>query len=91
MPEVSSSAIQRIEYDAGLRKLLVIFLETGAYTYFDVPRPVYEQFLDAPRKASSSTRKSATDIRLNARAEARLRRSREAPARPGTASGGWPS
>ncbi len=50
MPKVSSSAIKRIEYDAGLRKLLVIFLETGAYTYFDVPRPVYEQFLDAPSK-----------------------------------------
>jgi hypothetical protein len=50
MPKVMSRAIQRIEYDAGLRKLLVIFLETGAYTYFDVPRQVYERFLDAPSK-----------------------------------------
>jgi lysyl-tRNA synthetase class 2 len=50
MPKVSSSAIRRIDYEPGLRKLLVIFQETGAYTYFDVPRPVYEEFLDAPSK-----------------------------------------
>ncbi|MDF2813174.1 MAG: hypothetical protein K0S56_4205 [Microvirga sp.] len=50
MPEVISSAIQRIEYDAGARKLHVVFHETGAYTYYVVPRSVYEAFLNAPSK-----------------------------------------
>lgn len=48
MPEVISSVIQRIEYEAGARKLHVMFRETGAYTYYGVPRPVYEAFLNAP-------------------------------------------
>ena len=62
MPKVSSSAIKRIEYDAGLRKLLVIFLETGAYTYLTCRDRSTSSSSMLPRKASSLTTKSATDI-----------------------------
>lgn len=52
MPKVSSSAILRIDYEPGLRKLHVSFRETGDYTYYDVPRAIYEAFLNAPSKGT---------------------------------------
>lgn len=51
MPYVNSSAILRIEYDAGLRQLHIWFRESGGpYTYYGVPPNVYEAFLRAPSK-----------------------------------------
>ena len=50
MPHVSSSAILRIDYERGTRILRATFRETGSYVYFDVPRALYEEFLDAPSK-----------------------------------------
>ena len=46
----SSSAILRIDYERGTRILRVTFRETGSYVYFDFPRALYEEFLDAPSK-----------------------------------------
>jgi hypothetical protein len=42
MPNVSSSAINRIEWTSGT--LSIWFIETGRYDYFDVPKHVYEGF-----------------------------------------------
>ncbi len=50
VPRVISSAIARLDYDPGLRVLTVVFRETGAYAYFDVPPEVYDAFLAAPSK-----------------------------------------
>jgi len=50
MPTVESSAIRRIGYDEATRELRVVFAETGAYTYFAVPKHIYEEFLRAPSK-----------------------------------------
>ena len=50
MPLVLSAVIRRIEYDPVLRELDVTFRETGSYTYGDVPRRVYDEFLAATSK-----------------------------------------
>jgi KTSC domain-containing protein len=47
MPRVDSSAMFRIHYEASLRELDVTFTSGKTYTYFAVPQPVYEQFLEA--------------------------------------------
>ena len=50
MPYVNSSAISQIEYDDASNQLYVTFHETGTYTYYGVPKAVYEAFLAAPSK-----------------------------------------
>lgn len=50
MPEVDSSAIRFIRYSDRRRELYVTFVGTGAYTYYEVPRKVYDDFVEAPSK-----------------------------------------
>ena len=48
---VDSSAITRIAHSERRQKLFVTF-RAGTYTYFDVPREVYEAFIAAPSKGA---------------------------------------
>ncbi|WP_439650033.1 KTSC domain-containing protein [Gymnodinialimonas mytili] len=50
MPYVNSSAISRIEWNAGT--LSIWFRTSCKYDYFGVPNAVYEVFLNAGSKAS---------------------------------------
>lgn len=50
MPQVASSAILRISYEAAKRELTVVFVSGRAYVYFGVPPEVYDQFMRAPSK-----------------------------------------
>jgi hypothetical protein len=52
MPAVSSSAILRIGYDEPSHELRITFVTGNAYAYFDVPRIVYERFLQASSKGT---------------------------------------
>jgi hypothetical protein len=47
MPDVNSSAIRRIEHDELTHQLYVTFTKGKAYTFYAVPRSVYEAFLNA--------------------------------------------
>jgi len=50
MPHVSSSAITSIEYNEFTRELYVTFTGGRTYTYYEVPRDVYERFIGASSK-----------------------------------------
>jgi hypothetical protein len=50
MADVSSTAIETIQYDPGIRQLRVTFPGGNTYKYYDVPRGVYEGFLQAKSK-----------------------------------------
>ena len=50
MPAVNSEAIRSIRYSDRRRELYVTFVGTGTYTYHEVPRPVYDDFMTAPSK-----------------------------------------
>lgn len=50
MPYVNSSAISRIEWNAGT--LSIWFRESGRYDYYGVPESVYQSFLAARSKGS---------------------------------------
>jgi hypothetical protein len=50
MPNVSSTAIQRIDYDAVSRHLWITFVAGNVYKYYDVPRGIYECFVRASSK-----------------------------------------
>jgi hypothetical protein len=52
MPTVSSSAIQRIEFDELTHRLYITFTSGKTYTYYGVPRSVYERFVNAGSKGS---------------------------------------
>jgi len=52
MPTVTSSAIQRVEYDARSRQLCVTFVTGNVYKYYDVPRQVYDRFLRTASKGA---------------------------------------
>jgi len=52
MPSVSSSAIARIEYDPATLQLHITFHGSGTYTYYGVPRSIYEAFLRATSKGT---------------------------------------
>jgi hypothetical protein len=52
MPIVSSSAIQEIEFDELTHRLQITFTSGKTYTYYGVPRSVYERFLQAPSKGT---------------------------------------
>jgi len=47
---VASSHVRAIAYDRSEHVLYVQFRNGAAYAYRDVPRGVFEQFLDAPSK-----------------------------------------
>lgn len=49
MPYVVSSAVSRIEFEAGTMQ--VWFVESGGpYNYYGVPEPTYRAFLGSPSK-----------------------------------------
>jgi KTSC domain len=50
MPLVASSAIQSIEFDELTNRLQIMFTNGKTYTYFAVPRSVYESFVNASSK-----------------------------------------
>jgi hypothetical protein len=50
MPDVDSTAIRAIDYDAASRQLRVTFPGGNTYKYYDVPRGVYQSFLEAESK-----------------------------------------
>lgn len=50
MPYVSSSAMSRIEWEAGT--LSIWFHKTGRYDYYDVPFHLYERFLSSSSKGT---------------------------------------
>jgi hypothetical protein len=45
---VQSSNIKEIGHDQATLTLEIEFLNGSIYQFFDVPRPVYEQFMQAP-------------------------------------------
>ncbi|MEJ0076577.1 MAG: KTSC domain-containing protein [Alphaproteobacteria bacterium] len=47
-----STAIEHISYDEAAGELHVKFVGGGTYTYFGVPRPVYDAFRAAPSKGA---------------------------------------
>lgn len=50
MPQVTSSVILRIDYNAPARELHVTFASSRTYVYFGVPVEVYHQFCRASSK-----------------------------------------
>lgn len=50
MPTVESSMIAAIAYDEAAGELYITFHESGTYTYFEVPKRVYDAFLKARSK-----------------------------------------
>jgi hypothetical protein len=52
MPSVSSSAIQQIEFDELTHRLHITFTSGKTYTYYGVPRSIYESFLQAASKGT---------------------------------------
>jgi KTSC domain-containing protein len=50
MPAVSSSAMDRVEYDEATRRLDIWFNATGRYTYYGVPLAIYVGLLSASSK-----------------------------------------
>ena len=48
MPEVSSSAVNRVEHDPDSGRLQIWYSGGDRYSYFDVPREKYEALLAAP-------------------------------------------
>jgi KTSC domain len=52
MPLVVSSAIQSIEFDELTNTLQITFTSGKTYTYYAVPRSIYERFLNAPSKGT---------------------------------------
>ena len=47
MPRVDLSAMYRFSYDEATRELAVTFKSGKTYKYLDVPKGVYEQFVNA--------------------------------------------
>lgn len=52
MPQVSSSAIDRVRYDAQRRELAVTFRSGRVYVYADVPEETYAALLAADSKGA---------------------------------------
>ena len=50
MPEVLSTAIDRIDYDDAAATLYITFRSSGTYGFKGVPRFLYDAFLLAPSK-----------------------------------------
>jgi KTSC domain-containing protein len=52
MPPVTSSAIERIDYDDRAQELRIAFVGGNVYKYYGVPRPIYDRFLRARSKGA---------------------------------------
>ncbi len=52
MPNVSSSAMHRVEYDEATGRLDIWFNGTGRYTYYRVPARIYAGLLAAGSKGA---------------------------------------
>jgi hypothetical protein len=52
VPAVSSSAIREIEFDELTHRLYITFTSGKTYTYYGVPRSVYERFAHAASKGA---------------------------------------
>jgi hypothetical protein len=52
MPAVDSTAIESVAYDVPTRRLVVTFTGGKTYKYYDVPRAIYERFLQASSKGA---------------------------------------
>ncbi len=52
MPLVTSSAVQSVEFDELTNRLQITFTSGKTYTYYAVPRRVYEQFIGASSKGT---------------------------------------
>jgi hypothetical protein len=50
LPQLQSSAIREVHYDASHRHLFVTFKNGRRYAYFDAPPELYERFLHAPSR-----------------------------------------
>ena len=50
MIDVTSTAIARIEYDELSQEFIVTFVSWKTYTYYGVPRVIYQRFLKAESK-----------------------------------------
>jgi KTSC domain len=56
--KIDSSAIESVEYDESLQKLLVKFRDSGeTYAYFMVPRATFENLMAAPSKGAYVNRR----------------------------------
>ena len=75
MPEVSSSAVERVEYRDEDRVLDIGYREGDRYSYFDVPRSAYEALLAASSKGAFVN----SDIKPNYRCEIEEARRRFRP------------
>ena len=51
MPDIMSTAILRLSYDAFARELDVVFISGRHFRYFNIPASAYRAFVDAPSKA----------------------------------------
>ena len=47
LKEVTSSTIKAVGYDESIKLLVVEFIKGGKYTYNNVPKNVYEDFMNA--------------------------------------------
>jgi hypothetical protein len=52
MPSIRSSAISHVEYNDRLQTLAITFTSGREYTYFDVPRHIYDAFLASSSKGT---------------------------------------
>lgn len=50
MPEIRSKAISFADYDSSSGELYLTFTSGRTYTFFEVPRAVYDQFLVSTSK-----------------------------------------
>ena len=50
MHYVDSSNVEAVGYDPATQELVVQFLASGTYVYFDVEEWVFDEFLQAPSK-----------------------------------------
>lgn len=51
MPRVNSSAISHVDYNDAKQEMYITFIKSHkTYTYFGVPRDIYEAFLAASSK-----------------------------------------
>jgi hypothetical protein len=48
MPKINSSMISWADYDGTKKELEITFTTGSVYTYFDVPKQIYDLFLKAP-------------------------------------------
>lgn len=52
MEPIASSCVAAVGYDPRNQLLVVEFIKTGLYTYFEVSETVYKRFMSAPSKGA---------------------------------------